>query len=137
MTADQPPQAEPQTQRNPLIELVQNLTPDTSAKLKAILLPPQTGLIYVIGPLAFKIGYINTGKMQFNSEFYGLLLPNKQGIMRPGGHIEPPQETRAANPAPHEIGRNPNNVTLNVQSGAIDATSIFGKRQANGQNPVA
>lgn len=137
MTTDQPvqePKTEPTPKRNPLIDLVEHLTPDTSGKLKAILLPPRTGLIYTIGPLAFKIGYINPGKMQFNSEFYGLIVEG--GILRPGGRIETPEETHAqAQPVAPQTTKN-GNVTLDVQSGAIDATAIFGKRQGE-QTPVA
>lgn len=122
--------------RDPLRDLVEHLTADTSAKIKALLLPPRTGLIFGIGPLAYKISAINAGQMRFSAEFYGYVVPG-QGIMRPGGRIETPDQTRAANPAPHEAGRNPNNITLNVHNGVIDGTAIFKPRSADNQNPVA
>ena len=122
-------------QRDPLRELVENLTADTSAKIKALLLPPRTGLIFGIGPLAYKISAINPGQMRFSAEFYGYVIPG-QGILRPGGRIETPAETKAANPAPHEVGRNPNNVTLDVHKGVIDGSAIFKKRQGE-TTPVA
>lgn len=120
--------------RDPLRELVEHLTVNTSSKIKALLLPPRTGLIFGIGPLAYKISAINAGQMRFSCEFYGYKVPD--GIMRPGGQIETPEQTRAANHAPHEAGRNPNNVTLNVQNGVIDGSAIFKKRQGE-TSPVA
>lgn len=143
MTEDQSPQGDttplekieaegskPPIERNPLREIVANLTDNTSSKLKRFLLPPKEGLIFVIGPLAYQIKYINQGQMRFTSEFYGFL--EKDGtIVRPGGEID----NRL--PKPHEVGRNPNNVTLDVHSGSIDANSFFGPRSKDGQNPTS
>lgn len=120
-----PKQLTPQEQ---FIELVKNLAPDTSSRLKARLLPPAVGIMFVIGPFVFRVGYINPGKLQFSSDFYGLKVEN--GILRPGGVVE--QEPKAP-PKPHEVGRNPANVTLDVKSSSVQADAIFGARGANGQ----
>ena len=86
---------DPKHQVHPIIELVRHLTPDTSSKLKERLLPPTTGVMFAIGPCVFKVGYINAGKMQFSSNFYGLKIPG--GIMRPGGAIEPMEQEQTKN----------------------------------------
>lgn len=118
------PTQEPAPKKDhPFVELVKHLTPDTSSKLKERLMPPKTGAMFAIGPFVFVVGYINAGKMQFSSNFYGLRI--NEGILRPGGAIEPFDQ-----PAKSK------NVTLDVHDGAIDGSSIFQPRAANGQNPV-
>ena len=83
-TADQ---VAPATIRpDPLTDLVQHMTIDTSSKLKAFLLPPREGILFGIGPMIFRVSYINQGALKFSSEFYGLRVAD--GIMRPGGKIE-------------------------------------------------
>lgn len=85
---------ETQVRPDPITDLVQHLTLDTSAKLKAFLLPPKEGMkfAYPGTPFVYRVGYINHGSLKFSSEFYGLIVP--EGIMRPGGAIETkePQE---------------------------------------------
>jgi hypothetical protein len=77
---------ETQIRPDPVTDLVRNMTPDTSAKLKAFLLPPREGILFGIGPMVYRVGYINQGALKFSSEFYGLRTTD--GIMRPGGQIE-------------------------------------------------
>lgn len=121
-----PQETAPKPKEHPFIDLVRHLTPDTSSKLKERLMPPKVGAMFAIGPFIFRVGYINAGKLQFSSEFYGLKLP--EGIMRPGGAIEA-QQPEPAKPT--------KNVTLEVHDGFIDQRAIFGQRAANGQNPTS
>ncbi len=132
---EQTPEKQPQTNLNPyeqLVELVRNLTPDTSNKLKARLLPPVVGLAFPIGPFYFKVNYLNAGKMQFSAEFYGIKVP--EGILRPGGAVEPVSKPVSVPPKP---ANNPKNITLDVHSSSVDANSIFHREKtANGQQPA-
>lgn len=104
---------ETQIRPDPVTDLVRHLTADTSAKLKAFLLPPREGILFGIGPLVFRVGYINQGALKFSSEFYGLAV--KDGIMRPGGRIEVKEPEK--------------NITLEVQDGVIDGSAIFAPRE--------
>lgn len=118
------PQAGPQEQ---FIELITNLTPNSSAKLKARLLPPATGVKFRLGPFVFNVGYINAGRLQFSAEFYGMVTPD--GILRPGGAVEKVQPAPAAPVA--------KNVTLDVHNSSVDANSIFHREKTvNGQQPA-
>ena len=118
------PQASQQEQ---FIELITNLAPDSSAKLKARLLPPMTGVKFRLGPFVFNVGYKNAGRLQFSAEFYGMVVP--EGILRPGGVVEKVQPAHAAPAA--------KNVTLDVHSSSVDANSIFKRKEsANGQQPA-
>ena len=125
-----------QTNPNPyeqLKELVRNLTPDTSNKIKARLLPPAVGLVVPVGPFFFKVSYINPGKMSFTAEFYGINTVG--GILRPGGAVDPIGKPPA--PAAQEGLLPKKNVTLDVHSSSVDANSIFYRdKTANGQQPA-
>lgn len=83
-----------QDRPDPITELVQHLTPDTSSKLKAFLLPPKEGIFFAIDRMVYRVGYINQGSLKFSSEFYGIRV--KDGILRPGGRIESPNQKEAA-----------------------------------------
>jgi len=110
-TADQ---VAPATIRpDPLADLVRNMTADTSAKLKAFLLPPREGVLFGIGPMVYRVGYINQGSLKFSSEFYGLRVAD--GIMRPGGKIEK---------APENIQRIDKEPAPEVQGEAISGKGI-------------
>ena len=110
-TADQ---VAPTTIRpDPLTDLVAHMTADTSAKLKAFLLPPREGILFGIGPMIFRVGYINQGALKFSSEFYGLRVAD--GIMRPGGKIEK---------APENIQRIDKEPAPEVQGEAISGKGI-------------
>jgi len=123
-TADQ---VAPTTIRpDPLTDLVAHMTADTSAKLKAFLLPPREGILFGIGPMIFRVGYINQGALKFSSEFYGLQV--KEGIMRPGGKIE--VQSAPIDPKVELDSRVASkNVTLEVQDGVIDGSAIFAPRE--------
>jgi hypothetical protein len=119
-------ESEKAQQRNPLRELIEKLTPDTSAKLKSLVLPPRVGLVFHLGPYAYRVSSINAGQLRFSCEFYGMVLP-EEGIVRPGGLLETPQETaERMGPAP------PKSVTLQVHNSSVDGAAIFGGR--HGQN---
>jgi hypothetical protein len=109
-------------EKNPLENLVRNITPDTSNKLKSLVLPPMEGIMFAIGPLVYRVGQINAGQLRFSAEFYGLRVEN--GILRPGGTIETRDQ------------HHNQNVTLDVHSASLDGAAIFGKRGENNQTKV-
>jgi hypothetical protein len=135
MNEIQEPQAK-EPPKDPLRELVSSLTPEGSNNLKAVFLPPKTGIMFLIGPFVYRVGAINEGKLRFSADFYGIRTADGKGIIRPGGEIEygpPPPIQQPPPPPPPPSSKN---ITLDVHSGSLDGAAIFKPRAANGQTPV-
>jgi hypothetical protein len=89
---------------------------------------PKINKLHAIGPAVLRVTYVNLGKHRVSSEIVGYRHKDEIILVDSGSRMAWDDflaYARGRWPMEHEKGRNPNNVTLGVQSGGSFNATAF------------